>query len=141
MPFVSDDFVVRVVVSRKPSITVSGETKTVTTIPGKTVTISFYYDGGVGSQQGNSFGLEWNAITPASQPQTEPTFGSFNPPAPNAGRPNLTPAQAAAERAKVVNKLYIEAGGIWYWPGTVNFTMPSGQTADTTYNGEVRINY
>ena len=140
MPFVSDNFVVDVIVSRIPAITVANEYKTITTIPGRTPTVGFYYDGGVGAQAGKSFDLHWASITPSNQPQTEPTLGTFTPAAPVAGRPN-PPQGGSLAPGQAQNGVY-NAGqaGFYHW-GTVNFTMPEGQTARTRYNGEVRINY
>ena len=141
MPFVSDNFIVDVVVSRIPSITIPDEFATVTTIPGATPSVGFYYDGGVGVNAGKSFELHWASITPSNQPQTEPTLVSFSPPAPVPGRPIAQNIGGSIAPATVQGNIFNAGQAGFYWWGSCSFTMPTGQTARTRYSGEVRINY
>ena len=141
MPFVFDDFIVDVVVSRIPSITISDEYATITTLPGATPNVGFYYDGGVGANAGNSFALHWASITPSDQIQTEPTLVAFSPPAPVPGRPLASGLGGSIAPGTVQGNIFNAGQAGLYWWGGVSFTMPEGQTARTRYNGQVRINY
>ena len=138
MPFVKDDFIVTVVVGRIPSITVPNEYKSITTIGGASPNVGFYYDGGVGATAGDSFELAWPTITPSG---AEPTGADFTPAVPLVGRPLAQNLGGSIQPGTVQGNVYNAGNGQFYWWGSVTFTMPSGQTEDTVYNGEVRINY
>ena len=130
---VGDDFAVTVIVESNPSITIFGEFQPITTLPGRTVFLGFYYDGGTGSGRGTGFALAWGESTPPGW--TDPTLVDFVPAVPLEGQP--TPSGSIAP-GELMNNIY-RRGNDYYHTGHFRATMPTGQTETITYNGEVQI--
>ena len=153
MPFVSDDFIIDLIVESLPSIVVpSGavdggkyyKSQVVSYAAGdpQSVTLGFYYDGGTGRTKGNAFGITWTSITPANQPQTEPTVGTFNPPTPAPGRPIASAVGGSIAPRTTQGAIFADGAGELYWWGSVGIILPSDvYTADTRFNGRVEIHY
>ena len=100
----------------------------------RTVTIRFYYDGGIGVDAADGYNVVWTGVNDRGffGGEARPTAHDFSPASPHAGRPGLDANGDLPAGAILI-------GGERYWLGSFMVTVPTGQTEETVYHGELQL--
>lgn len=139
MPRISSRFILEAVFISHSSLTIIHKnTSARSGADSRTVTIGFYYDGGIGVDAADGYNVEWLGVTSGGKSrhlfggEPVPTIHNFNPISPHAGTPGLNGNGNVPANA-------IQKGGKLYWLGSFQATVPGGQTEETTYHGELQL--
>ena len=130
----SDFFVSVILIARSELVVIDKSTSARSGADSRTVTVGFYYDGGIGVDATDGFRVQWLGINGRMifGAESVPSVHDFSPASPYAGKPGLDAnGQPPAGT--------IEVNGERYWLGSFQATVPSGQTEETTYNGELQL--